>query len=285
MTKPQYIKKYAKKHFHVPEQQLNFVHMALTSNDLNSPAYMKTFINGLNEVFNEFNIFAIKYVKFITRTKDIVMMSRTHGQPAVPTYLAKELYVHFDIVLKNYNELFHFINNKNNIECNFGGAVNNFNAHILIDQDYDWVTFADKFIDSFGMKRSYYATQIDHYETVSKVLSMINSLCDRLLTIRELIWDYYTCGYLMVPIDETITSDGSSAMPQKVNLCGIEKALTYLTKCQEMCSIIKNILCNKSQKFQRIISDSSASRMTGELFADLCISLFYDVRYYNISSK
>lgn len=78
----------------------------------------------------------------------------------------------------------------------------------------------------------------------------------------------------MVPIDETVTSDGSSAMPHKINLCGIEKALTYLMKCQSMCTLIKNIMCNKSQKFQRIIADSSASRMTGELFADLYISLY-----------
>ena len=169
----QYIKIYAKELFDVSEQQLNFVHMALTSNDLNSPAYMKKFINGLNEVMNEFNKYIVEYEKFIVRTKDIIIMSRTHGQPAVPTDFAKELYVHFDIILKNYNELQIFINDKNNIECKFGGAVNNLNAHLLINKNYDWIAFADKFIDSFGMKRSKYATQIDHYETISKILSMI----------------------------------------------------------------------------------------------------------------
>lgn len=264
---------YAEQHG-VGEYQRLFIHIGLTSNDLNSVAYTIMFRNSLEYLMEKMHDFGGIYLKLYYASININMMSRTHGQPAVPTDLGKELRVHYDAFLNNLFLLEKCITEKR-IKCKFGGAVNNLNAHRIICDKYDWTNFMNKFVESFDFTRNKFATQIDTYETVCNAASILCDICDRLLAMRRMLWNYCRDEYFIQCVDKKDSKViGSSTMPHKINPCGLEKALTFLYQCKNTFSTMKQILSYESQEYQRNIADSSATRLTGEAFGALYVALY-----------
>ncbi len=195
-----------------------FIHFGLTSQDINNTAiplslmeYMKDqYLPQLQNFLNALDGRAESW-------KDIVMLARTHGQPASPTRLGKELDV-FSVRIKKQLELLHTIP----FSAKFGGATGNFNAHVVAYPEIDWRKFADDFVSLLGMTRSHPTTQIEHYDNLAALFDNIKRINTILIDFCRDVWQYISLGYFKQNIKEDEV--GSSAMPHKINPIDFENA-------------------------------------------------------------
>jgi adenylosuccinate lyase len=253
-----FIKKFIiKKYPHVKEKQLALIHIGLTSQDANSLGFMIGFQGGINHVVSTLQKFIDASEKLVDRTRGIVMMSRTHGQPAPATDFSKELYVHHHQISDKKTKLSGSVSDRK-LTAKFGGAVGNMNAFQIISDKINWLDFADKFVEMFGFKRSQFTTQIDDYSSVTDTLDIIADISNDLQSYCENLWLYIRDSYLLQEVvrDEV----GSSTMPQKVNPISFEKAETCFEMCVSTINAIKKTLRVTCRRYQRTISDSYATR-------------------------
>jgi len=243
-----------------------FIHFGLTSQDINNTAIPLSLKEGIeNVLLTEIENLISQFQKLSDETIDIPMLAKTHGQPASPTNLGKEILVFIERLTKQANKLYDF-----NYPAKFGGATGNFNAHQFVYPDIDWIRFANRFCaEDLGLKRNQFTTQIDHYDDLAELFQIFIRIDTILIDFCRDVWQYISMEYFKQKTVETEV--GSSAMPHKVNPIDFENAEGNL-------GIANAILDHLSLKLpisrlQRDLTDSTVLRNIGVPFAHLLISL------------
>ncbi len=242
-----------------------FVHFGLTSQDINNTAIPLMIKNWLQNEYILEIYSLIKNLKSLSDDwKDIPMLSHTHGQPASPTRLGKEIMVFVERLENQIKDVTTLP-----ISCKFGGATGNFNAHSIAYPDVNWKVFADNFTSKLGLKRSQYTTQIDHYDSLASLFDNLKRINTILIDFCRDMWQYISMEYFKQRTKENEV--GSSAMPHKVNPIDFENAEGNL-------GIASAILTHLSEKLpisrlQRDLTDSTVLRNVGVPMAHIHISL------------
>lgn len=243
-----------------------FIHFGLTSQDINNtatPLSLKDFFEDhfkplLNEARNRIDTLAEEW-------KDIPMLARTHGQPASPTRLGKEMKV-FVVRIDKQLEHLKIIP----WSAKFGGASGNFNAHHIAYPDIDWNIFADSFLnESLGLDRSYPTTQIEHYDNLAAWFDCISRINTILMDFARDIWTYVSFDYFKQKIIKG--EIGSSAMPHKVNPIDFENAEGNLGLANSGFRHLAQKL--PVSRLQRDLTDSTVLRNTGVPVAHTFIAI------------
>ncbi len=196
-----------------------FVHFGLTSQDVNNTAIPLTLKEALAEVYMPlFGELRDKLAALADEWSDIPMLARTHGQPASPTVLGKEMRVFVERLDRQIERL-HAIA----VPAKFGGATGNFNAHHAAYPAVDWVAFANRFVNTtLGLNRSQYTTQIEHYDDLAAIFDNLRRIDTILVDLARDMWTYISMEYFKQRIKAGEV--GSSAMPHKVNPIDFENA-------------------------------------------------------------
>lgn len=242
-----------------------FIHFGLTSQDINNTAFPFLLKAALEEVYYpELKKLLEELDQLAENWKDIPMLARTHGQPATPTRLGKEIMV-FSYRIKEQLELLKQIP----ISAKFGGATGNFNAHAVAYPAIDWKKFADNFLsDKFGLKREQYTTQISNYDHLSALLDATKRINTVLIDVCRDMWTYISLEYFKQKIKANEV--GSSTMPHKVNPIDFENAEGNF----EIANAFFNFLSAKLpiSRLQRDLTDSTVIRNVGVPFAHVLIA-------------
>ncbi|MBC7885249.1 MAG: adenylosuccinate lyase, partial [Saprospiraceae bacterium] len=232
-----------------------FVHFGLTSQDINNTAFPLMIKNGIREEIYPLVLTLISGLKSkASAYKGIPMLARTHGQPASPTTLGKEIAVFIER-LEDELELLNLVKYK----CKFGGATGNFNAHKVSYPEIDWPSFADKFIQGLGLKRSKNTTQIAHYDDLGAIFHSFIRINTILIDLCRDMWTYVSMDYFKQKLKEG--EIGSSAMPHKVNPIDFENAEGNLGLANSIFSHLSEKL--PVSRLQRDLSDSTVIRNVG----------------------
>ena len=241
-----------------------FIHFGLTSQDINNTATPLLLMDALeNCLYPELNSLIKMLYELSKKWKNIPMLARTHGQPASPTKLGKEISVFKVRIEEQLNQLLKIPHS-----AKFGGATGNLNAHYASYPKQDWHKFAKDFLKNIGLKRSYPTTQIEHYDNLASQLDAIKRINTILIDLCRDIWIYISMNYFNQKINKNEV--GSSAMPHKVNPIDFENAEGNL-------GIANAILSHLSEKLpisrlQRDLSDSTVMRNIGVPFSHSLIA-------------
>lgn len=248
------------------EAYKEFIHFGLTSQDINNtatPLMLKAgleevILPGLEEVIERLSTLA-------TDWKSIPMLAKTHGQPASPTRLGKEIDV-FVVRLRNQLTLLGQVP----FSGKFGGATGNLNAHKVAYPAIDWNKFADQFVQNYlGLERSYPTTQIEHYDNLAAVFDGLKRINTILLDLAKDIWQYVAMNYFKQKIKAG--EIGSSAMPHKVNPIDFENAEGNLGIANALLEHLAAKL--PISRLQRDLTDSTVLRIIGVPLGHMLISL------------
>jgi adenylosuccinate lyase len=237
-----------------------WVHFGLTSQDINNTAIPMMWKESLeHEFFPGIANIIIELKKMARTWSDVPMLARTHGQPASPTRLGKEIMV-FVERLERQVELMHTIP----YSCKFGGATGNFNAHKVAYPNTDWVRFANDFCSKkLGLQRQQYTTQIEHYDNFAAQFDNVKRINTILVDLCRDIWTYISMDYFK---QKTKKGEiGSSAMPHKVNPIDFENAEGNLGIANAIFEHLSAKL--PISRLQRDLTDSTVLRNVGVPFA------------------
>ena len=236
------------------EKFSEYIHFGLTSQDINNTAipmsikdFMPFYNSKINELISELNLKVKEYSR-------ISMLARTHGQPASPTRLGKEI----DVFKTRIKEQFKVLKSIP-ISCKFGGATGNLNAHKIAFPDINWIKFAENFAKKLNLEISYPTTQIEHYDNLARLFDNLKRINTIILDLNRDLWQYISLEYFQQKIvkDEV----GSSAMPHKVNPIDFENSegnLSYANAIFEFLSAKLPI-----SRLQRDLTDSTVLRNIG----------------------
>ncbi len=196
-----------------------FVHFGLTSQDINNTSIPLSLKDAGTEVMLPLvEELTKKLTSLAAEWKNVPMLARTHGQPASPTRLGKEIYVFVERLQLQLAQL-----KQIPFSAKFGGATGNFNAHHVAYPDINWTGFANNFVDkTLGLKRSQYTTQIEHYDNLAAYCDAFKRINTILLDLSRDIWTYVSMDYFKQKLKAG--EIGSSAMPHKVNPIDFENA-------------------------------------------------------------
>ena len=243
-----------------------FVHFGLTSQDINNTAQPMMLHDALETViFPTLNSLLLDLKTGVEHWKHIPMLAKTHGQPASPTMLGKEIHV-FVERLENQITLFKTIP----YAAKFGGATGNFNAHHVAYPDIDWVKFANHFVnDILELHRSQTTTQIEHYDHLAAMFDNLKRINTILLDFSRDMWTYISMEYFKQRIKEGEV--GSSAMPHKVNPIDFENAEGNIGLANALFEHLSSKL--PVSRLQRDLTDSTVLRNMGVPIAHTMIAL------------
>lgn len=243
-----------------------FIHFGLTSQDINNTATPLSLKEGIEQAYLPLLDKLITSLSQSGKTwYDIPMLARTHGQPASPTRLGKEIGVFADRLKKQVAIL-----KALPYPAKFGGATGNFNAHFVAYPEIDWVAFANKLVnDSLGLERSQVTTQIEHYDNLAAIFDCLRRIQVILIDFSRDMWTYISMNYFKQKIKKGEV--GSSAMPHKVNPIDFENAEGNLG----ISNALLNHLSNKLpvSRLQRDLTDSTVLRNIGVPLAHGIISI------------
>lgn len=248
------------------EKFKEFIHFGLTSQDINNTAMPLALKEAMNDILlpQLYNL-QQQLHSFAFQWKDITMLAHTHGQPASPTTLGKEIYVFNDRLEQQFIQL-----RAIPFSGKFGGATGNFNAHQVAFPDIDWAEFANKFLaDKLGLQRQFVTTQIEHYDNMSALFDALKRVNTILIDLSRDMWSYISMEYFRQKIKEGEV--GSSAMPHKVNPIDFENAEGNLGLANSMFEYLSAKL--PVSRLQRDLTDSTVSRNIGVPFAHTLIAL------------
>lgn len=247
------------------EPFLEFIHFGLTSQDINNTAIPLLLDDALaNEIVPLYQQVYQRLQNLADRWQDIPMLARTHGQPASPTRLGKEIRVFCERIEKQLHLLSTIPSS-----AKFGGATGNFNAHSLAYPDIDWKKFGDAFVQNLGLVRSQFTTQIDHYDMLAATLDAFKRLNTILTDLDRDMWTYISMNYFKQKIKEGEV--GSSAMPHKVNPIDFENSEGNLGMANALFEHLAAKL--PISRLQRDLTDSTVLRNLGIPFAHSTIAL------------
>jgi len=244
---------------------MEFVHFALTSQDINNTAIPCMWKNALNEIYYPSIEKIIKKIETLaSQWQDIPMLARTHGQPATPTRLGKELAVFSERLSAQLEQLKAVPHS-----AKFGGATGNFNAHHVAYPDFNWVDFANSFVnDKLGLNRSQTTTQVEHYDNFAASCDALKRINTILIDFSRDLWTYISMDYFKQKIKEG--QIGSSAMPHKVNPIDFENAEGNLGMSSALLVHFGEKL--PISRLQRDLSDSTVWRNIGIPFSHIVIA-------------
>ena len=237
------------------EKYQEYIHFGLTSQDINNTASPLLLKDALEKCFfPELQKLIKKLNELNKKWNHISMLARTHGQPASPTKLGKEINV-FKVRLEVQLNLLLKISHSGK----FGGATGNMNAHYVAFPKINWHVFAKNFLKNLGLKRSYPTTQIEHYDNLAAQFDAMKRINTILIDLSRDIWTYISMNYFNQKINKNEV--GSSAMPHKINPIDFENAEGNL-------GIANTLLYHLSTKLpisrlQRDLSDSTVMRNIG----------------------
>jgi len=238
------------------EKYLEFVHFGLTSQDINNtsiPLSLKDAIeNEYLPLLNELIELISKYSK---DWKDIPMLARTHGQPASPTRLGKEMQVFEERLTIQKTQLYSIP-----YSAKFGGATGNFNAHFVAFKENNWVDFANNFVNNtLGLTRSQTTTQIEHYDNLAAMFDGFKRINTIVMDLNRDMWTYISMEYFKQKLKEGEV--GSSAMPHKVNPIDFENSEGNIGIANALFEHLSSKL--PLSRLQRDLTDSTVLRTIG----------------------
>lgn len=245
---------------------LEFIHFGLTSQDINNTAFPAAFRDAIYEVYIPVleEVIADLVLKTV-EWEDVPMLARTHGQPASPTRLGKEIAVFTERLQIQLNAL------KSLPFCGkFGGATGNFNAHAVAYPSVDWIGFSNNFLErKLNLKRLQTTTQISHYDDMSAIFDNLVRINNILTDLCRDFWLYISMDYFKQRIKKGEV--GSSAMPHKVNPIDFENAEGNLGLANAMFTHLSQKL--PVSRLQRDLTDSTVIRNIGVPLAHSVIAL------------
>lgn len=253
---------------------LEFIHFGLTSQDINNTAIPYAWKQALLTVYMpELNLLIKALDERVSEWSAVPMLARTHGQPASPTRLGKEIRV-FTERLEAQRQQLEAIP----YSAKFGGATGNFNAHSIAYPDTDWVAFGNRFVhDTLGLNRSQTTTQIEHYDNFAAHCDALKRINTILIDLCRDMWTYISMDYFKQKI--TKGQIGSSAMPHKVNPIDFENAEGNLGIANALLEHLAAKL--PISRLQRDLTDSTVLRNIGVPMAHTLIALKSTVRGLN----
>ena len=243
-----------------------FIHFGLTSQDINNTSIPLSLKEALDKVYYPLLDEVITKLKSQAKEwKDITLLARTHGQPASPTLMGKEIYVfaeRIEVQLKQLKAI--------PFSAKFGGATGNFNAHKIAFPEINWVEFANKFVDNqLGLNRSQTTTQIEHYDNIASLFDALKRINTVIIDLDRDIWSYIAVDYFKQQLKEGEV--GSSAMPHKVNPIDFENSEGNLGIANSNFEFMAGKL--PISRLQRDLTDSTVLRNIGVPFAHTLIAL------------
>ncbi len=243
-----------------------FIHFGLTSQDANNTAMPLSIHAALNEEYYPLiQELTNKLEELAEQWKDIPMLAKTHGQPASPTKLGKEIRVFIERIQVQLEQL-------KAIPCHakFGGATGNFNAHFVAYPETDWQQFANRFCkEKLGLERSQYTTQIAHYDNYGAIFDAIKRINNIVLDLNRDMWSYISMNYFKQKIKKGEV--GSSTMPHKVNPIDFENSEGNIGIANAGFEQLSSKL--PVSRLQRDLTDSTATRFIGVPFGHTMIAL------------
>jgi len=241
-----------------------FIHFGLTSQDINNTAIPLSIKDAMNDVYiPEYFTVLEKLEGLSEEWKALAMLARTHGQPASPTRLGKEIEVFVVRLKEQFNVLSDIPN-----AAKFGGATGNFNAHHVAYPDIDWKNFASRFIkEKLGLHHSFPTTQIEHYDHMAALFDGLKRINTIIIDLNRDIWTYISMEYFKQKIKEG--EIGSSAMPHKVNPIDFENSEGNLGLANAVFEHLSAKL--PLSRLQRDLTDSTVLRNVGVPFGHTLI--------------
>ena len=242
-----------------------FIHFGLTSQDINNTAIPLSIKEAMNDVYVPQYFELLEKLDVLTlEWSDIPMLARTHGQPASPTRLGKEILV-FVVRLK---EQFNLLNDIPSA-AKFGGATGNFNAHLVAYPSIDWKAFGQNFVqEKLGLQHSFPTTQIEHYDHLAALFDGLKRINTIVLDLDRDFWTYVSMDYFKQKIKAGEV--GSSAMPHKVNPIDFENSEGNLGLANAIFEHLSAKL--PVSRLQRDLTDSTVLRNVGVPFAHTIIA-------------
>lgn len=238
------------------EKHLEFVHFGLTSQDINNtsiPLSLKeatsnVYIPMIEKVIAKLSSYSLEW-------KNIAMLAKTHGQPASPTRLGKEIYVFVERLTLQLHQL-----KQIPFSAKFGGATGNFNAHHVAFPKFNWIKFANDFVEkSLGLNRSQTTTQIEHYDNLAALFDCLKRINTILIDLDRDMWTYISMDYFKQKLKDGEV--GSSAMPHKVNPIDFENSEGNLGVANAVFEHLSAKL--PISRLQRDLTDSTVLRNIG----------------------
>ena len=246
------------------EEHKEFIHFGLTSQDINNTAIPLSILEANAQIYLPAIKAISEKIQLVAKEwKDIPMLARTHGQPASPTRLGKEIYI-FHHRLQAQLELLNSITSS----AKFGGATGNFNAHAVAYPEIDWIAFSDRFIQRLGLQRSAYTTQIEHYDNMAALFDSMKRINTILVDLSRDMWTYISMNYFTQKV--VANEVGSSAMPHKVNPIDFENAEGNLGMANALFEHLAAKL--PVSRLQRDLTDSTVLRNVGVPYAHTLIA-------------
>ncbi len=237
-----------------------FIHFGLTSQDINNTAIPLSIKEAMNEVYVPAYFEVFEKLKELAKDwENIPMLARTHGQPASPTRLGKEI----EVFVERFKEQFNLLNDIPSA-AKFGGATGNYNAHKVAYPDQDWRFFGQQFVQGkLGLHHSFPTTQIEHYDHMAALFDCLKRINTILIDLDRDFWTYISMDYFKQKIKKGEV--GSSAMPHKVNPIDFENSEGNLGLANAIFEHLSAKL--PISRLQRDLTDSTVLRNVGVPFA------------------
>ena len=238
------------------EQSREFIHFGLTSQDINNTSVPLSVKEALNNVFiPQVEELIAQLNEYAEEWKDVPMLAKTHGQPASPTRLGKEVMV----FVYRLNEQLQLLKACKHT-AKFGGATGNYNAHHVAYPEYDWRAFGNKFVsEKLGLEREQFTTQISNYDHLSSIFDAIRRINTIIIDLDRDFWMYISMEYFKQKIKAGEV--GSSAMPHKVNPIDYENSEGNLGIANAILQFLSQKL--PISRLQRDLTDSTVLRNIG----------------------
>ena len=243
-----------------------FIHFGLTSQDINNTSVPLSIKEAMDEVYlPQMEELVAQLRSFAEEWKDIPMLAKTHGQPASPTRLGKEVMV-FVYRLERQLQMLKAVP----VTAKFGGATGNYNAHHVAYPEYDWRAFGSRFVaEKLGLEREEYTTQISNYDCLGALFDAMKRINTIIIDLDRDFWQYVSMEYFRQKIKQGEV--GSSAMPHKVNPIDFENSEGNL-------GVANAVLAHLAQKLpisrlQRDLTDSTVLRNVGVPMGHMVIAI------------
>ena len=233
-----------------------FIHFGLTSQDINNTSVPLSIKEALEELYYpQMEELIAQLTAYADEWKDIPMLAKTHGQPASPTRLGKEVMVYVYRLTEQLNLL-----KACKITAKFGGATGNYNAHHIAYPDYDWKAFGNRFVsEKLGLEREQYTTQISNYDHLGAIFDAMKRINTIIIDLDRDFWMYVSMEYFKQKIKAGEV--GSSAMPHKVNPIDFENSEGHLGMANAILAFLSQKL--PVSRLQRDLTDSTVLRNVG----------------------
>ncbi|MGB5609947.1 adenylosuccinate lyase [Eudoraea sp.] len=256
------------------ERNKEFIHFGLTSQDINNTAIPYSIKEAMNEVYVPLFMQFTGVLKTLVKNWEAVpMLARTHGQPASPTRLGKEI----NVFVVRLEEQFNLLNDIPSA-AKFGGATGNYNAHKVAYPDIDWQNFGQNFVQNkLGLSHSFPTTQIEHYDHMAALFDTLKRINTIVIDLNRDMWTYVSMDYFKQKITEGEV--GSSAMPHKVNPIDFENSEGNLGIANAIFEHLSSKL--PVSRMQRDLTDSTVLRNVGVPFAHTLIAFKATIKGLN----